>query len=88
MRIVMASGAAAVVDPNKTKEDGDPYLIAMALELTDQGHTCCVVTDDVKDNPTRIALATACSLLSVRWCTLSDFLICMGFSQAQPVEDD
>lgn len=84
IRTVMASPAAAVVDPNKTREDGDPYLIAMSLELTSQGHQCCVVTDDIKDNPTRIALASACNILAVQWCSLSDFLTAIGCNHSQP----
>jgi Domain of unknown function (DUF4411) len=80
IRRVMASAAAAVVDPNKTREDGDPYLIAMALQLASTGHACRVVTDDTKDNPTRIAVSTACELLRVDWCCLHDFLAAIGFA--------
>lgn len=83
VRWVMGSPAAAVVDPNKTREDGDPYLIAMALELASKGYQCCVVTDDVKDNPTRISLGRACNILSVRWCSLSDFLTAIGCNHSQ-----
>lgn len=74
VRLVMSSPAAKVVDPNKTREDGDPYLIALALQLMDAGHPVCVVTDDLKDNPTRIALSVACDHVSVPWCPLEDFL--------------
>ncbi len=71
---VMQSEANAVVDPTKTREDGDPYLIALALQLAHEGYSCCVVTDDLKDNPLRIAVSSACDILDIQWCSLSDFL--------------
>jgi hypothetical protein len=79
IRRVMGSPAAAVVDPNKAREDGDPFLIALALHLASDGHDCRVVTDDTKDNPTRIAVSSACELLGVAWCSLRDFLAAIGY---------
>lgn len=78
---VMSSPAAAVVDPNKTREDGDPYLIALALQLIDEGHDVCVVTNDTRTNPTRISLAAACDHVDVPWCDLDEFL---SSRKAQP----
>jgi hypothetical protein len=75
---VMSSEAGKVVDPDKTKEDADPYIIALALQLIGTGHTVCVVTNDQKPQPGRISLSTACDHLSVWWCGLSDFLIELG----------
>jgi hypothetical protein len=71
---VMGSPAAAVVDPDKAREDGDPYLLALGLQLVAAGWAVCVVTDDRLDNPTRIAMSKACDLLSVPWCCLNEFL--------------
>jgi hypothetical protein len=75
---VMSSDAAAVVDPNKTREDGDPYLIALAMQLIDEGLDVCIVTDDQKDNPTRIAMAAACDHLHVSWCGVEEFFAELG----------
>ena len=74
IRHVMASKAAAVVDPNKAREDGDPFLLALALQLKDDGHEVCIVTEDQADNPSRIALSVACEHLSLGWCGLAEFL--------------
>jgi hypothetical protein len=71
---VMSSAAGQVVDPDKTKEDADPYVIALALQLADAGHDVCVVTNDQKPQPGRIALSTACDHMSVSWCGLDEFL--------------
>lgn len=74
MTQVMSSPAKEVVDPTKQKEDGDPWLLAQALQLADQGYDVTIVTEDRKDNPTRIAMSTACDHLGLRWCALSDFM--------------
>jgi len=74
IQAVMGSPAAAVVDPNKTSEDGDPFLIALALQLAAKGHEVCIVTNDCKDSPDRIALSKACDILNVQWITLELFL--------------
>jgi hypothetical protein len=79
IRRVMASDAKAVVDPNKAREDADPFIIAQALQLMDAGYEVCVVTEDHLDNPTRIALTKACDICSVEWIRLDEFLKDIGF---------
>lgn len=74
LRQVMRSPAKAVVDTTKTREDGDPYLLALALQLTRAGYSCCIVTGDTKTNPTRISIAEACGHLGLDWCRLVEFL--------------
>ncbi len=66
--------AGAVVDPNKTKTDGDPYVLALARELQNDGKEVCVVTKDFQDRPARIAMTTACDLLGIPHRLLEDFL--------------
>ncbi len=73
---VMAE-AGEVVDPNKTKEDADPYVLAFALQLLEQGHDVCVVTEDRVDR-NRIAVTTACDRLGVSHCSVRDFLTGLG----------
>lgn len=75
---VMSGEAGRVVDPDKTREDADPYVLALALQLTEANHKVCVVTNDQKPQPGRISLAAACEHLSVAWCGLDDFLAELG----------
>lgn len=80
MRQVMASPAARVVDPNKTKEDADPYLIALALQLMASGLEVCVVTEDHLDTGVRIALTSACDICKVPWMRAEEFLTLIGYA--------
>lgn len=75
---VMSSPAKDVVDPTKPKEDGDPWLLALALELVADGYEVIVVTEDTKDTPVRIAVTTACNHLGLDWCSLQDFMDMCG----------
>lgn len=65
--------APDVVDPKKDKEDADPWVLALAFELTAKQITTCIVTEDVVDR-NRISIATACSRLDLDWCFTRDFL--------------
>ncbi len=78
MSEVMSSPAQHVVDATKQKEDGDPWLLAQALQLAAGGRDVTVVTEDRRDNPTRIAVTTACDHLGLRWCDLADFMDMCG----------
>ncbi|MDE0232828.1 MAG: DUF4411 family protein [bacterium] len=62
-----------VVDVNKPTEDADPWVLALALLLEDEGHTVCVVTKDYVDR-TSISVATACDTLGIDWCPIRLFL--------------
>ncbi|MCY3821772.1 MAG: hypothetical protein OXH52_20870 [Gammaproteobacteria bacterium] len=67
--------AGDVVDPNKTTEDADPYVLALALHTREKGFDVVVVTNDIVDHlPIRISLATACARLNVDAATPEDFL--------------
>jgi hypothetical protein len=70
---VMASQAGRVVDTEKTI-DGDPYVVALALELSRNGYSVTVVTEDVNDRPNRISMATACAHLHLPHLRLNEFL--------------
>lgn len=62
-----------VVDPSKA-DDADPYVVALALTLKREGHSVCVVADDVVDHSPRISIATACGRLGLACATSSEFL--------------
>ena len=64
--------AGNVVDVNKTGEDADPYVLALARQLKSDGHAVCIVTEDTVDR-TRMSIATACRLLEIDNCRMRDF---------------
>ena len=82
---VMAE-AGDVVDPNKTTEDADPYVLALSLELLEQGHDVCVVTEDRVDR-NRIAVTTACDRLGIAHCSVRDFLGDLGVKTKKATAD-
>lgn len=63
-----------VLDVDADTEQADPYVIALALHLTSDGHHAIVVTKDKKDRPPRISVRTACARLGVDCVSLEDFL--------------
>lgn len=78
LRRVMAD-AGQVVDPNKTEEDADPYVAALALELASEGFDPVVVTTDAVDHlPIRMALTTACDRLGLAHTDSRAFLVAVG----------
>ena len=66
--------APDVVDPRKLHRDGDPYVLAQALELRAGRLEVAVVTEDRKDKADHCAMTTACERLSLPEMTLQEFL--------------
>jgi rRNA maturation endonuclease Nob1 len=71
--------ASQLVEVNLTpdREVADPYVAAMALELTERhpSSRVVVVTDDVVDRmPLKISLRTGCERLSLQQCGLGPFV--------------
>lgn len=64
-----------LLDPDAPYEEADPYVLALALELTGP---VVVVTDDTKDRPTKMSLATACGVFRIPCLSLMPFLIDEG----------
>ena len=77
---VFKGRARTVVDPNKTYEDADPYVVAEGLHLKDQGRAVVVITTDKFDTPSRISIVTACQILKLPFQGTQDFLRSLGFS--------
>jgi rRNA maturation endonuclease Nob1 len=71
--------AGDVVDPNKTEEDADPYVLALALHLRAAGLLVIVVTEESIDR-IRIAMTTACARLHLRSCDVRAFLGQLGIA--------
>lgn len=77
--------AGNVVDPNKETDPADPYVLALALQLQDQGNSVRVVTEDWKDRPPlKISMITASATLSVPCVRLQDFLAAIGVAGRPP----
>lgn len=68
-----------VVDPQKTHEDADPYVLAHALALQEEGHKVIVVTNDRFDTSIRLSMLTACKILKLPFQTAVPFLKSLGF---------
>lgn len=63
-----------VVDPTKTQEDADPYVIALALQLNDNNYKVSVISNEVVDHSPRISIQTACDRLSIHHQLPQEFL--------------
>ena len=54
-----------VLDVDKTSgaDEADPYVLGLALHLKDGGHEVTVVSEERRDRPAKMSMATACGLL-------------------------
>jgi hypothetical protein len=76
-RVLEVASELVEVNLLPDREVADPYVAAMALELTDRhpDSRVVVVTDDVVDRmPLKISLRTACGRLSLQQCGLGPFV--------------
>ena len=62
-----------IVDILKEREDADPYVVALALQLQAAGHAVCVVTEDTQDRVS-VSIRTACCQLGIDCCDAKTFL--------------
>lgn len=69
-----------LVDEEAQTASSAPEVLAQACALRKTDPDVCVVTEDVKDKPTRLALATACDRLEVPHMRLNDCLSAAGYS--------
>jgi hypothetical protein len=53
-----------VLDPEKTvgSDEADPYVLGLALQLTELGHETTMITEERHDRPQKMSLNTACGL--------------------------
>lgn len=71
--------AGDVVDPNVPADVTDPYVLALALQLTKGGLQVTVVSEDVVDRlPAKISMATACNRLGLQHCDTNSLLVSIG----------
>jgi hypothetical protein len=66
-----------VLDPMKDAgaEEADPYVLAAALKLREQGTDARVVTQETKDTPTKMSLNTAAGILGIPSVPLRGLLL-------------
>ena len=84
VRLVM-SEVGDVVDKEKGKDEADPYVIALALQLMSDNWSIIVVTEDIKDRIHRHdnrqgkrSLKCACEMMGIEVCLTSDFIDRIG----------
>lgn len=84
IRLVM-SEVGDVVDKEKGREEADPYVIALALQLIRDNWSVTVVTEDIKDRIHRHdnrqgkrSLKNACEIMDIEVCLTSDFIDRIG----------
>jgi hypothetical protein len=67
--------APDVLDPDIPDEQADPYVVALGIDLQGLGiYQTTIVTDDRKDKPTKLSLATAAGMLGLPTVPLHAFL--------------
>lgn len=67
---------SSIVDPTAkaSAESAALYVVAQAVEL-DKAADVTVVTEDLKEKPTRSCVRQACEHFNIRWLGLVEFLI-------------
>lgn len=65
--------APELVDPDKSDEQADPYVLALAIDVRGLGFDVTVVTDDFRDKPGKLSLATAAGMLGIVSVPLGGF---------------
>jgi hypothetical protein len=73
--VLAVPGVAQLVDPSGTKKEADPYLLALAYQLRTAGEDARVVTEDRRNAPDKVALASACGLVGIPVVPMKVFLV-------------
>ena len=65
-----------VLDPTKDSgaDEADPYVLAVALRLRNQGVDARIVTEERRDTPSKLSLSTAAGILGIPSVPLTAFL--------------
>lgn len=64
-----------LIDHTKSGEDqADPYIIAVALKLREEGHTPTIITNDTSNKPLHTALSSAAGLFGFPSVPMALFL--------------
>lgn len=71
---VVMSRTPDVIEVDSEMNKADPWVLALALQLRNDGVEAVVVTDDTIDRPSKISLASACDFFGVEWMDLTGAL--------------
>ena len=63
-----------VLDPQKDHEEADPYVLALAMKISEQT-AVGVLTQDRVSQPTKLSLNDGCGLVRIVTLTMEPFLI-------------
>ncbi len=68
-----------VLDSEKVgTEEADPYVLATAVHMCDQGLTVTVLTEERRDRPDKMSMTTACGVLLLPAVPVATFLARQG----------
>lgn len=74
VRVMAATPKVLDIDKPAGSDEADPYILALALKLSQDGHLVTVITEERKDRPDKMSLNTACGLLRLPCVPIVAFL--------------
>jgi hypothetical protein len=77
--VAVTSQVTELIDIYAEHESSCAAVLAQAYSLILAGHPVTVITEDVRDKPTRISLAAACERMHMTWCRLDQYLHICGY---------
>lgn len=83
---LVLSEVPEVLDPDKPsgQDEADPYVLALALQLQEDGMDVTVITEERNDKPKKLSLNTACGLLKIPCVPIAPFLGRRGIWKPPP----
>jgi hypothetical protein len=79
LRIVLAvPGVAQLIDIGSSKKEADAYVLTLAYQLNVGGAFVRVITEDRRNAPDKLALASACGLVGIPVVPVKAFLLNRG----------
>ena len=81
---VVLAEVPQVLDPDKVggAEEADPYVLALALMLQNEGRAVTVLNEERKDRADKMSLTTACGVLRLVSLPVGTFLARRGLRDA------
>ncbi|MBU6435571.1 MAG: DUF4411 family protein, partial [Nitrospirae bacterium] len=74
VRAVLAE-VPEILDPDKDGvEEADPYVLALAMRLQNEGYQVTILTEERKDRPDKMSMNTACGVLRIPCLPVETFL--------------
>lgn len=69
-----------LLDASKTSttDEADPYVVGLALKLTEEGLKVTVITEETKDSPVKTSMSSACGIMRIPSISIRVFLARQG----------